>query len=143
MHGDEFDGAVHCPALLKPIGSMSYHLLLNLNRAFNAARRGRGLPYWSLAASIKHRIGNAMRYVERFERAALRSARDHDVDGIVCGHIHRPAIIERDGVSYFNDGDRVENCTALTEDQDGVLQLTAWAAQPVTQPLGVQLPDAA
>lgn len=39
------------------------------------------------------------------------------------GHIHRPALIERDGLVYANDGDWVESLTALVEDRDGTLRL--------------------
>jgi UDP-2,3-diacylglucosamine pyrophosphatase LpxH len=41
-----------------------------------------------------------------------------------CGHVHSPALVERgDGVSYYNIGDWVENCTAIVEHADGRLHL--------------------
>ena len=56
-------------------------------------------------------------------QAGLGDARLRGLDGIVCGHIHRAALIERDGFVYANDGDWVESLTALAEDPDGTLRL--------------------
>ena len=52
-------------------------------------------------------------------------------DGIVCGHIHRPALREINGVLYANDGDWVEHCTALAETQDGRLEILGWESDSV------------
>ena len=46
--------------------------------------------------------------------------RRRGLDGIVCGHIHRAGLVERDGLVYANDGDWVESLTALAEDHDGL-----------------------
>ena len=45
---------------------------------------------------------------------------------MVCGHIHRAAFTEVDGLLYCNDGDWVESCTALVEDPLGRLSLLRW-----------------
>jgi UDP-2,3-diacylglucosamine pyrophosphatase LpxH len=45
---------------------------------------------------------------------------------MICGHIHRPEIVDIDGVLYCNDGDWVENCTALIEDESGRFSLLRW-----------------
>ncbi|MFA4914817.1 MAG: UDP-2,3-diacylglucosamine diphosphatase, partial [Burkholderiaceae bacterium] len=42
---------------------------------------------------------------------------------VVCGHIHRPALREVDGLLYCNDGDWVESLSALGEDMEGKLVL--------------------
>ena len=44
-------------------------------------------------------------------------------DGIICGHLHFPAIRRLEGVLYCNDGDWVENCSALIETDTGDLRL--------------------
>ncbi len=56
-------------------------------------------------------------------QAGLDDVRRRGLDGIVCGHIHRAALVERDGLVYANDGDWVESLTALAEDPDGTLRL--------------------
>ena len=127
MHGDEFDAAVKCDRWLAALGSGLYDVALALNRGLNRWRRRFGYGYWSLATYLKSRIGNAMDYVHSFERAAAHAARRRGLDGIVCGHIHRPGIIDLDGVRYCNTGDWVDSCSALIERRDGQLQLWHWA----------------
>jgi len=127
LHGDEFDGVVRCSPLLARVGSRAYDLLISLNRYLNACRRHLGYGYWSLAAFLKHRVKNAVQYIGDFERAVARVARQEGVDGLVCGHIHRPEIRMVDGVLYCNDGDWVESCSALAEHRDGRLELLHWA----------------
>jgi UDP-2,3-diacylglucosamine pyrophosphatase LpxH len=122
-HGDEFDGSVKCSPWLAALGSGMYDVSLGLNRALNRVRRAMGLPYWSLATYLKSKVGNAMTYVHRFEEAAAHAALRRGLDGIVCGHIHRPADAEHGGVRYCNTGDWVENCSALVEDHSGELHL--------------------
>jgi UDP-2,3-diacylglucosamine pyrophosphatase LpxH len=70
-----------------------------------------------------------MNYISNFERAVAFEARRRGVDGMICGHIHRPEISDIDGVLYCNDGDWVENCTALVEDAEGRISLLRWTEE--------------
>lgn len=132
MHGDEFDGVIKCGRLTKYFGTRVYDLLLRVNRLVNHLRRRLGFPYWSLAAYLKHRVGNAVRHIRTFEQAVAHEARRRGVDGLVCGHIHHAQMAELDGVLYCNDGDWVESCTALVETHEGQLHLVHWADQKHT-----------
>jgi len=125
-HGDEFDSVIRASPWLESLGNRAYVLVLRLNRYVNAVRSRLGYPYWSVAAFLKHKVKNAVQYIANFERAVALEARRLGVDGMVCGHIHRPEIREIDGVTYCNDGDWVESCSALTEDHDGRLSLIQW-----------------
>jgi UDP-2,3-diacylglucosamine pyrophosphatase LpxH len=127
MHGDEFDAVVKCNRWLAALGSGLYDVALGLNRALNRVRRRCGYSYWSLAGYLKSRIGNAMEYVHGFEQAAAHTAHRRGLDGVICGHIHRPAIIQQGQVLYCNSGDWVDSCSALVERRDGELQLWHWA----------------
>jgi UDP-2,3-diacylglucosamine pyrophosphatase LpxH len=139
VHGDEFEGAVNCARWLAALGSWAYDRTMSANRHFNALRRRMGFRYWSLASYLKSKVGNATQYVRRFEQAAAHEAHRRGLDGIVCGHIHRPQLVNVGGVLYCNDGDWVENCTVLVETRSGELQLWDWGerhlelsgAQPV------------
>ena len=57
----------------------------------------------------------------------MAKAKGHD--GIVCGHLHFPTLRTHDGMMYFNDGDWVENCTALIELDDGSIRLVKGVSQ--------------
>ena len=128
LHGDEFDGVVLYARWLAFLGDHAYELLLKLNLVFNAIRRRLGMPYWSLSAHLKRKVKNAVEFVGRFEEAVAHAAATHGVDGIVCGHIHTAEIRRIGNVTYYNDGDWVESCTALTEHPDGRFELIDWAA---------------
>jgi UDP-2,3-diacylglucosamine pyrophosphatase LpxH len=130
LHGDEFDSVVRASPLLESIGSSAYDFVLSLNRYVNAVRQRLGYPYWSLAAFLKHKVKNAVKYIAGFERALAAAARAHAVDGVICGHIHRAEISEIEGIVYCNDGDWVESCTTLVEDHSGRLSLLRWTEVP-------------
>jgi UDP-2,3-diacylglucosamine pyrophosphatase LpxH len=127
LHGDAFDGVVRYARWLALLGDSAYALALLLNQWFNLARLRLGYPYWSLSAYLKHRVKNAVEFISRFEHAVAGEARRRGVDGVICGHIHKAEIREIDGITYCNDGDWVESCTALVEHLDGRLEILHWA----------------
>ena len=92
-----------------------------------AVRRARaGLPYWSLSQYLKLKVKNAVSYITSFEEALAAEARKQGLDGVICGHIHKPEIRDIDGIKYCNDGDWVESLSALVEDATGELRLVDW-----------------
>ena len=122
-HGDDYDAVTHFGGFQERFGDWLYDRILAGNRITNLARRRLGLRYWSLADFLKRRSGAAERYIDRFVQAGLDDARRRGLDGVLCGHIHRAALREVDGLVYGNDGDWVESLTALAEDADGSLVL--------------------
>jgi UDP-2,3-diacylglucosamine pyrophosphatase LpxH len=126
-HGDAFDGVVLYARWLAFLGDQAYTLLLKLNLIFNAVRKRLKLPYWSLSSYLKRRVKNAVQYVGQFEEVVAREALARGVDGVVCGHIHCAEIRQFGDITYYNDGDWVESCTALTEARDGSLSILDWA----------------
>jgi UDP-2,3-diacylglucosamine pyrophosphatase LpxH len=112
--------------MLESLGSSAYAFALRLNRYVNAVRQRLGYPYWSVAAFLKHKVKNAVKYIANFERAVAVEAKRRGVHGVICGHIHRAEISEIQGITYCNDGDWVESCTALVEDFQGRLSLLRW-----------------
>ncbi len=126
IHGDFFDGVVQYAKWLAYLGDWLYTLTLRLNHHFNALRARLGLPYWSLAQFLKHKVKNAVSYITAFEQAVAAEARARNFDGVVCGHIHKAEIRSIDGILYCNDGDWVESLTALVEDRDGELRIVQW-----------------
>src|SRR3546814_16622049 len=67
--------------------------------------------------------------IQQYEHLVATTARTQGFDGHICGHIHFGGIRKIDGVLYCNDGDWVEHCTALTEDDNGYLELMHWTKQ--------------
>ncbi|NKI17731.1 UDP-2,3-diacylglucosamine diphosphatase [Spongiibacter sp. KMU-166] len=126
FHGDCLDEHIQLRKWENLIGDAAYDLLLFLNRWANFFRRRSGRHYWSLATYIKQRIPNARQVIEVFEQAAVQEAAARNLDGVICGHIHQPALKEIDGLLYCNDGDWIENCTVLTEDDAGNMELLQW-----------------
>ncbi len=127
VHGDEFDGVMMHARWLALLGDTAYTLALALNTWLNHLRRKFGLPYWSLSSYLKHRVKNAVAFISNYEHTMARMARERGADGVICGHIHHAEIREIEGVSYLNDGDWVESCTALVEHFDGRWEILAWA----------------
>ena len=64
--------------------------------------------------------------IKAYQHAAATMTKDRGFDGIICGHLHYPVVREIEGILYCNDGDWVENCTALVEDFNGQLRLIRW-----------------
>jgi len=126
LHGDQFDGVIRHVRWLAYLGDTAYNTALALSNFVNRFRRRLGLSYWSVSAYLKHRVKNAVEYVSRFEHVVAEEARRRGVDGVVCGHIHHAEIRDIDGITYCNDGDWVESCTALVEHEDGRLEILDW-----------------
>ena len=126
-HGDAFDAVVMYARWLAVLGDKAYSLLLRLNILLAAIRKRFDLPYWSLSAYAKRRVKNAVEFVGRFEEAVARAAMERGLDGVVCGHIHTAEIRQIGDITYYNDGDWVESCTALVEEPDGSFHIIDWA----------------
>lgn len=125
-HGDQFDRDLRVGSLKERIGSAAYRWLVDMDAGLNRARSRLGYQPLRIASGIKMRVNSALEYIERFEALAEDYARREGFDGIICGHIHRPAIRRHGDVIYCNDGDWVEHCTALVEHPDGRLGLVSW-----------------
>jgi len=112
--------------MIAKIGSRLYDYLLKANRWVNFCRRKLGFLYWSLASFLKHKVKNAVQYINNFEQAVAQEAKERGVSGVVCGHIHRAEITKIDGIDYYNCGDWVESCTALVEHPNGKIEMIKW-----------------
>ena len=126
LHGDRFDGVIACAKWLAYLGDSLYTVILKMNQVFNHWRARAGLPYWSLSQYLKLKVKNAVSYITKFEDALADEARKRGLDGVICGHIHKPEIRDIGGILYCNDGDWVESLSALIEEADGELRLITW-----------------
>ncbi|WP_395666353.1 UDP-2,3-diacylglucosamine diphosphatase [Methylocella sp.] len=135
IHGDQFDVVVQHARWLAFLGDWAYEAALVVNRWFNKVRRWLGFPYWSLSSWAKLKVKNAVSFIGDYEQTLADAARRHQVDGVVCGHIHHAAIRDIGGALYVNTGDFVESCTAVAEHADGRLEILRWQATAAEQAL--------
>jgi UDP-2,3-diacylglucosamine pyrophosphatase LpxH len=130
LHGDQYDQVTTCARWVSMLGDVSYNLLVDLNGALSWVRRKLGVGgHWSLADYAKRKIQGAASFISGFERAVARHGKALGTDGVICGHIHTPAIKCLDGILYLNCGDWVDSCTAIVESLDGRMQLVRHGAQ--------------
>lgn len=118
-HGDIFDLVTTKAKWLSHIGDIGYTFLLWLNKKYNYYRILQGKPYYSLSQKVKSSIKMAVNYVSDYEEQLSEMAKSKECNGIICGHIHQPAIKEIGGIIYMNSGDWVENKSALVENYKG------------------------
>ena len=127
LHGDEYDQVTHYQRWMSALGDASYSALVHLNRLLSLIRRKLYVSgHWSLADYVKRNMTRAVTFVNNFEHAVVRDAKRRGVAGVICGHIHTPALKQIDGMTYINCGDWVDNCTAITEHFDGRMELVRW-----------------
>lgn len=136
IHGDVFDLVVRHAKWLAFLGDWAYSAALTVNTYLNKARRRLGLTYWSLSQWAKLKVKNAVNYIGKFEEAVAEEAKRHQVDGVICGHIHHAVIHDQFGVRYVNCGDWVESCTAIAEHEDGHLEIICWTRHLEKAPAG-------
>lgn len=129
IHGDQFDGIVNNVRWLAYLGDRAYDAAILVNRAVAFFRHRLGMSYWSFSSWAKGRVKHAVNFIGVFQDVVAEEARRHEVDGIICGHIHHAAIAEIGGVRYINTGDWVESCTAIAENHDGSFEIITWARQ--------------
>jgi len=129
VHGDAYDAVVCSNKWLVVIGDAAYETLLKVNVWFNRARGALGMEYWSLSSYLKNRVRKAFRFISTYEATLSHECKKRDLHGVICGHIHHPAVKEIDDIQYGNCGDWVESCSALVEDPQGELEVVQWLKQ--------------
>ncbi len=141
MHGHELDNVVQNMGWLAHLGDIGYVFLMRCNGLVNFFRRLMGLGHWSLSAYVKAEVKNVVSFIGKFEESIVRYARDYNVDGVLCGHIHTAADRKIDGIAYYNCGDWVESCTAIVEHFDGRMEVVKVDPHLAPQKANEELPE--
>jgi UDP-2,3-diacylglucosamine pyrophosphatase LpxH len=123
IHGDQFDRSSRAATLL---ADAAVSLCQMADRATNGVRRALGLPYYPLGSRVRSQLQRVVPYIRRFEGTAAEAARSAGCHGVVCGHVHIPAIKDVGGTLYCNTGDWVDSCTAIRESRSGEMALIDW-----------------
>jgi UDP-2,3-diacylglucosamine pyrophosphatase LpxH len=122
IHGDQFDSTVKSFALAFA-GTWFYELLTIIRLA---RQRRKGAPPTQKRGGIKNKFKKLVSALGNWEAKLVLAAQTEGCDGVICGHIHRPALTDQDGTLYGNCGDWVESKTAIVEHFDGTLELLSW-----------------
>jgi UDP-2,3-diacylglucosamine pyrophosphatase LpxH len=122
VHGDKFDGVILKCKWLAHLGSRLYDFSIDANRIFNFVRRQFGYEYWSLSAYLKHKVKDAVSFINKYENTVAKYCKERGYDGVVCGHIHSGEIKYIDDVLYMNTSDWVESRGCIVELYDGTFQ---------------------
>ena len=128
-HGDLFDGITRLAPWIAFLGDKAYDIVLTVNNKFNWIRRRMGFGYFSLSKYLKYKVKKAVDFVFKFEENLANYCKKRGFDGVICGHIHHAEIKEINGVTYMNDGDWVESCTALVEHHNGKWEIITWTKE--------------
>jgi UDP-2,3-diacylglucosamine pyrophosphatase LpxH len=130
LHGDQFDPIERNAEWLSNWSCAGYDHMLSVNwwmsRFLTAAD---GNPY-RLCCRLKNLVKQSIYFMQKFEDRVFDYARLRGLDGVICGHLHTPRILERDGLTYCNAGDWIENCAAVVEEFDGRLEVIRYYDSP-------------
>lgn len=142
IHGHQFDGSLNPNRLLPIIGSHGYRRAQRIHDWYHRQSEHRGDEGRSLSDYFRYPTRKAVEFFTDFrDRAVLAAARDHKADGVICGHIHRSDHRLIGTISYVNDGDWVQNRTAVVEEQDGALRVIRWGGSDQSTSIFEPLPQ--
>ncbi|MCA9006155.1 MAG: UDP-2,3-diacylglucosamine diphosphatase [Planctomycetaceae bacterium] len=143
IHGDQFDKFETGAQWLSVLASFAYDVLLTANTLFNRLTKRQGQTKFALSSAVKSQVKHLMRFISDYERKLADHARLKRCEGIICGHIHAPNILDIDGINYCNTGDWVEHCSALIEYSDGELEIVFFDQEigPVQKPVPQARPE--
>jgi UDP-2,3-diacylglucosamine pyrophosphatase LpxH len=111
LHGDGFDVVSQHAKWLWHLGARVYSVLQRANQLVNNAVFSGARRRLRVSGFLKHTLKRSVNMIGRYEAKFVREARQHGVDGIICGHIHRAELRDIAGITYANIGDWVESCT--------------------------------
>lgn len=116
VHGHQFDKAV---SLFKWIGV--------LGSGVHDKFRKRKESTFSLSKYLE----KYPKKISKFEKAALKKVRKEKLDGIICGHTHKPNLVIRDGLVYANTGDFVRNSSFIAQEGNKLILMAYENGKPV------------
>jgi UDP-2,3-diacylglucosamine pyrophosphatase LpxH len=122
-HGDLYDRIEQHRKWLSQLGTVGFELLLTIDGMFGRLRRARGPKRLMFAGKVKRWVKRKTVNLTEYRENLFERATDLDCDGVICGHVHAPALTQFEELAYCNTGDWIEGCTALVETDAGRLQL--------------------
>lgn len=122
-HGDLYDRIEQHRKWLSHLGTFGFELLLMMDGMFGRVRLAKGPKRLLFAGKVKRWVKRKTVNLDVYREKLFSRATDLDCSGVICGHVHAPALRQYDQLTYCNSGDWIEGCTALVENDAGRLQL--------------------
>lgn len=132
MHGDACDPRMLRWHVMTRIGSRLDWMLRHTDERLKRMRRTADPDRRTVIEALLKGVDALIAFGSAYETRLVARARRAACDGVICGHIHKPALHEDHGLVYANCGDWVDSFTALAEDATGRLALISGA--PVAEP---------
>ncbi|MCR8547838.1 UDP-2,3-diacylglucosamine diphosphatase [Salipiger sp. P9] len=133
LHGDQCDPRFLRWHFMTRLGSRMDALLRQIDdwqRSHGRLSDDRRSP----AQRVIDRANQLMAMGDRFESRLIKLARATGTGGVICGHSHKPALRDRDGILYANCGDWIDSLTALAEDRNGQMRLIEYSPERARTP---------
>lgn len=126
-HGETFGPFLAEPSeVTLTIGLKVHEYLIAANNLIDRASQVALRKHFSSVAALRKKAEAVFKMVGKFEHMAVTSVSSREVDGIICGHIHYPALKNSGGKIYANSGDWVEHCAVLAVTHDGRWEQFDW-----------------
>lgn len=138
IHGDEFD-----PPWLKTNRGIALSKIAD--QVWHEWFKGQALPIerevqdilarkkkhtkFSLAKYMKGKFDNREEVRRAFTAGAINIAREQELDGVICGHVHHLLREEVEGTLYLNSGDWDDGAGAIVFGHDGVPVALDWMVE--------------
>lgn len=134
-HGHQFDGSPQVGRWIADVGgSVAYSAMLRLNLWYNRTGTSIESRRRAVKTHLKRRIKSTVHYLIDFrDEVVTQAARAQNVDGVICGHTHKPDYRLIGPILYVNDGDWVQSRSALVEEASGALRLLRWEPSTIAQ----------
>jgi len=135
IHGHQFDLITRYHPWISQIGDSGYEALVWINRIYNQVRYAFGFGYWSLSKYIKVKVKKAASFISNYADSVAKYAKDHDCDGIICGHIHCAEIKTIHNKKYINCGcwTDLSSCNAVVETESGELVMINYGEKQIVE----------
>ncbi len=118
-HGDIFETYQRQFKWLVSLGRNSHGVLFWFHHKIKTLKSLLSLKQYPLPERINAYPPFSRRFVTSYEQSLCRLAKAAGYDGVICGHLHIPAIKTIDGIIYMNSGDWLSSGSALVEYPNG------------------------
>ena len=116
LHGHQFDKSVSLFKWIGVIGS-------GIHDRFRKRKES--------TFSLSEYLEKYPKKISRFEKAALKRVKKEGLDGIICGHTHKPNLVMRDDLIYANTGDFVKNSSFIVQEGNKLVLIAYDQEKPV------------